>query len=138
MVHLYITTGQCPVSQPTIASQILCQVSPPPSQGPPWGVSYTCNDPQSIVLWSSPAFVGDFTVSRWSGSASPILTVSGVTVTETHTSDSTCINSTLTFQGQNLNALDGLAISCKYYSTAATTIMIPRMCIIIVKSGAYI
>ena len=115
------------MSQPTITSKVLCRVLPPPSQGPPWGVSFTCNDPQSIVLWSGPAIVGDFTVSRWSGSASPMLTISGVTVTEDHTSDSTCINSTLTFYGQNLNALDGLAISCRYYSTATTTIMIPRM-----------
>ena len=114
------------MSQPTITSQVLCQVSPLPSQGPPWGVSYTCNDPQSIVHWSGPAIVGDFTVSRWSGSATPTLTVSGVSVSETHTSDATCINSTLTFSGQNLNVLDGLALSCRFYSTATITIMIPR------------
>ena len=127
-MYNYITAGQCPVSQPTITSQVLCQVSPSPSQGPSWGVSYTCNDPQSIVIWSGAAIVEDFTVSRWSSGASPVLAISGITVTEAHTSDSTCINSTLTFYGLNLNALDGLAISCRYYSTATTTIMIPRMC----------
>ena len=118
--------GQCPVSRPTITPQVICQVSPPPSQGLSWGVSYTCNDPGNIVIWSGAAIDGDFAVSRWSGVTTPVLTISGVVVTENHTSNPTCINSTLIFRGQNLNALDGLALSCRYQTEATIAIMIPR------------
>ena len=114
------------MSQPTITPQVICQVSPPQSQGPSWGMSYTCNDPGNIVVWSGAAINGDFAVSRWSGVAAPVLTISEVVVIETHTSDPTCINSTLIFLGQNLNALDGLALSCRHHSKTTIAIMIPR------------
>ena len=121
-----ILVGHCPVSQPTITPQVICQVSPPPSQGPSWGMRYTCNDPGNIVVWSGAVIDGNFAVSRWSGVTAPALTVSGVVVTETHTSDPTCINSTLIFHGQNLNALDGLALSCRYQTEATVAITVPR------------
>ena len=66
---------------------------------------------------------------RWSGNTSPTLKINGITVTEVHTTDSTCINSTLTFSEQNLNALDGGLLVCRDNSNkfeTAVTIRIPR------------
>ena len=125
-MHALLFVGQCPVSQPTITPQVVCQISPPPSPGPSWGVSYTCNEPGNVVIWSGAVINKDFSVSHWSGVTAPALTIAGVVVTEIHTSDPTCINSTLIFHGQNLNALDGLALSCRYQTEAIIAIIIPR------------
>lgn len=122
--------GQCPVSQPTITSQAICKIKPSPLQGPVWGVAYVCNDPDNVIIWNGSAFIADLVVSRYSGNVPPTLVVSGVTVKEFHTSDSSCIKSTLTFSGNNLNALNGLSLSCRINGKIAVTeIMIPRECV---------
>ena len=118
------TGQQCPVTQPTITAYVICPVSPPPSQGPPWGLSYTCNDPGDFVIWSSSFISGDFGVTYMSGESIPSLTVRGVYVIERHTSDSSCINSTLTFTGTNLTALNGTSLNCKSGPASSSTIRI--------------
>ena len=99
-----LAVGQCPAtnSQPIITSRVICAVSPPPSHGPAWGVSYTCNDPSTIATWSSTILNGDLTVTSVAGPVTPSLLISGVNATEEHTRSGPCINSTLTFTGSNI------------------------------------
>ena len=113
------------IAQTKIKAQVICQVSPSPSHGPPWGVSYTCSDPGGVVIWSGAVIVGDYVVAHSSGNTSPSLTISGVDVTENHSSDPTFINSTLTFTGFNLYAINGLTLSCRFHKKTTVSIMIP-------------
>ena len=114
------------MTQPTITPDVLCQVSPPPSQGPTWGVSYTCNDPGDIIFWFGSILVGEVTITPGSRTTVPGLAVSGVNVSESHTSQDSCINSTLTFTGSNLAALNGGTLTCRNAAVNdSITIMLP-------------
>ena len=114
------------MTQPTITSNVICQVSPPPSQGPPWGVSYTCNDPGNIVFWTGSFFPGEETVSTSSGNINFNDGDSGVNIMESHTNDTTCINSTLILTGNNLTVLNGATLNCRGTGgTDMITIIIP-------------
>ena len=119
------------MTQPTITPDVICQVSPTLSQNPLQGVSYTCNDPGGIIYWTGSIIAQEVTVSAQSGKTVVSLTgVSGVSVTETHTTESSCINSTLTFTGNNLAALDGAVLNCRgnnIMDRASSTIAIPGM-----------
>ena len=90
-------------------------------------MSYTCNDPDHVLIWSSPIIAGDFTITYLSSETAPTLTVNGVNAMETHTNASTCINSTLTFTGHNLKALNGVVLNCRFTTTdTMINISIPR------------
>ena len=118
VIFSVICTGsQCPaVTEPIITSQVICQVSPPPSQGPPWGVSYTCNVPDGIIHWSSSILAGDETITFGSSNiaVNPSSNLMGlVNIAESHTTMPMCLNSTLTLTGTNLTAVNGESLSCR-------------------------
>ena len=118
---------ECPVTQPTITSDVVCQVSPTFSQNPLQGVSYTCNDAGGIIYWTGSIIAHEVTIAAQSGQTVVSLTgVSGVSVTETHTTESSCINSTLNFTGDNLAALNGATLNCRgSMANVSTTIFVP-------------
>ena len=121
------TVGQCPAtnSQPIITPRVICAVSPLPSLGPAWGVSYTCNDPSTIATWSSTILDGDLTVTSVAGPVTPSLLISGVNATEDHTMSGPCINSTLTFSGNNIAELDGHILTCQFTKITSISISLP-------------
>ena len=131
LVYSFDTGQQCPVTQPTITSDVICQVSQQSSRSPLWGVSYTCNDPGGTIYWTGSIIAHEVTIAAQSGETVVSLTgVSGLSVTETHTTESSCINSTLTFTGDNLAALDGATLNCRgnnIMDRASNTIAIPGM-----------
>ena len=114
------------IAQTVLKAQVICQVSPSPSHGPPWGVSYTCSNPGNIVVWSGEVLKGNYIiVQALLNNTSPSLTISGVYAIENHSGDLTFINSILTFTGFNLYAINGLALSCGYHNYTTVSIMIP-------------
>lgn len=122
---LYTYAGQCPVSsQPAISSNVVCDTS---------GVTltYICNTPTNALIWASTLFTGnnELTVVHFGGdNPNVVLTVSGVTAMETHTRQTTCLNSTLTFTGTNLTALNGVTLKCRESDVAindTVTISVP-------------
>ena len=142
IVYYYLihhTGQQCPVTQPTIIPAVHCQVSPPPSQGPPWGVNFTCNDPGGIIFWSGSFTFGVAMISHASSAAPIPVGVSGVSVIESHTTKPSCINSTLTFTGNNLAALNGATIICGNGGTVNDTVtfMLPSKTLMIKVVACY-
>ena len=121
---LYMYAGQCPVSQPAISSSVVCDTS---------GVTltYICNVPGVFLIWTSSLFSAgnnEFSVISSNGNNPSVgLAVSGVTAMETHP-QSSCLNSTLTFSGTNLTALNGVTLKCRENDIAindTVTISVP-------------
>ena len=106
-------TGQCPVTNPSIRSDVLCEATPPPSSTNEFGLRYTCNDDGPVITWSSSIISGSVNVAAAADPPTITLTVSGVSASESHTNDTACINSTLTFTGDNLPALNGATLTCR-------------------------
>ena len=124
LIH-YTHAGQCPVSRPAISSSVVCDTS---------GVMLTfiCNAPGNLLIWTSSLFsAGNDELPVISGSGdnpSVGLAVSGVAAMETHTRQATCLNSTLTFTGTNLTALNGVTLKCRELDIAindTVTISVP-------------
>ena len=113
IVYACFHTGQaCPVTQPTISTSVRCQ-SPTDIT-----VNYTCNHAGGTIIWASTIFrsPGEFTTSFGSANNPDVLLDSGVTgvmAAEMHTTESDCINSTLTITGSNLLSLDGKSLTCR-------------------------
>ena len=117
-------TGQtCPVTQPMLSTSVYCQS--------PTGITlnYTCNHPGSTVIWDSSVFSsnGELTINV-GNSNNPNVNlnpaVTGVIVGEMHSTDMSCINSTLTFTGSNLVSLDGTTLTCRPGDSDTVTISI--------------
>ena len=122
------TGQQCPASVPTITSSArfsdnVCRQS---------SLSYTCNNDGAAISWASSVWTGSINVSVHSGSTLiPALSVTRVTLTESHNNNATCIDSTLTFTGSltSLAALNGVVLNCSSSGeltrrTRITTIMV--------------
>ena len=124
---MYCSTGQCPVSVPTIVSSSssddICRVVSQET------LTYTCNNGDNDLTWRSSVFANDFVVVAGSSIPAPSLTVSGVTITENNNGDGNCLNSTLTFNGNrtSLTALNGATLGCTStgQTPSSVTIMVP-------------
>ena len=65
------------------------------------------------IVWSS-LFFGNFSVAYMSDHITiDNITVSGVKITETHSSNPHCFKSTLSFSGPNLQYLNGNLLTCE-------------------------
>ena len=114
----------CPVT-PEILSEGICQL-PMESM---WGLSVTCTSASSVIVWSGSILIGHYVVPyTLKQHTSPALIVTGVQATESHTNNSNCLTSNLTFYGSNLNDFKYIDISCGFYNYSEADISIPSKC----------
>lgn len=77
-------------------------------------VSYSCSTIGGSLTWDSSVFAtGRIRVTYYrSDILNANLTIDGIKMAEKHTDDPVCINSTITFFGLNLHALNGVSVNC--------------------------
>ena len=77
-------------------------------------LSYSCSAIGGSLTWNSSVFAtGRIQVIYYrSNTLNANLTISRIKMVEEHTNDPLCINSTITFFGPNLNALNGVSVNC--------------------------
>ena len=115
----------CPFT-PEITSESVCQLPVVESM---WGLTVTCTSPSSVIVWSGSILIGHYVVPySLKQHTSPVLRVDGVYATESHTDNSNCLTSKLTFYGSNLNDIKSIDISCGLYNYSEVNISIPSKC----------
>ena len=122
--------GQCTVSAPTITgsnSDDICLVA---SRG---SLTYTCTYAGNSVFWETSSSVFNMPINILAGVPTPANAqseVGGVDLTEDHNANTTCITSTLTFNGSLASLqseLNGSLLVCDVSGPDSTnvTILVP-------------